>query len=87
MRLVLIKWRDITSWSGWHDELLREGRDEPEVFYTVGFLARKTKDKVTICDSNPGVGNVTVFPMGCIDSIEYLSVELPPEVRNYKAPK
>ena len=36
--LILVKWRDITSWSGWNEDIVSEGKDEPMVFYTVGFL-------------------------------------------------
>ena len=72
MKLVLIQWRDITNWNGWNAELIEAGLDEPITFYTVGFLLRKDKRKVTISDTYPEVGAVTTFPRGCIDRIEIL---------------
>jgi len=69
MKLVKIEWSDITSWSGWNEELVQEGKDVPLEVTTVGYLVRKTKTTVTISDSSPHIGNVTVFPRGCIRTI------------------
>jgi len=77
-KLLLIKWRDITSWSGWGDDIVDEGKDEPMLFYTVGFQVKKTKTKLTISDTWPDIGNVTTFPIGCIESLKELKSGLPP---------
>ena len=72
---VIIKWQDIVSWSGWNDELIENGEDEPAVFHTVGFIINKTKTKITITDSYPGIGAVVTFPRGCIIEIIELRKE------------
>jgi len=77
MTPVLIKWVDIVSWSGWNDELIEQGQDEPAVFYTVGFILRKTKTKLTISDTGNAIGNITTFPMGCVQEIKELTSEQP----------
>ena len=68
--MVIITWKDITSWNGWNGELVEEGKDEPLEFQTVGFLLTKNNKKVVITDSIPDVGNVTAFPAGCVSNIE-----------------
>lgn len=73
MKPVLIKWVDIVSWSGWNDELIEQGKDEPAVFFTVGFILRKTKTKLTISDTGNAIGNITTFPMGCVQEITELT--------------
>lgn len=75
--LILVKWRDITSWSGWNEDIVSEGKDEPMVFYTVGFLIQKTKTKLTISDTWPDIGNVTSFPMGCIEFTKEIKSGIP----------
>jgi hypothetical protein len=77
MKPVLIKWIDIVSWSGWNDELIEQGKDEPAVFYTVGFILRKTKTKLTISDTGNAIGNITTFPIGCVQEITELKSEEP----------
>ena len=67
--LVVIKWVDIVSWSGWHQELIDKNLDVPAPFTTVGFLVRQDEERVTITDCYPDIGNVTVFPVGCIKEI------------------
>lgn len=69
MKLVRIVWHDIQTWAGWNEELVEAGEDKPLEVITVGYLVRKTKDTVTISDSSPHIGNVTVFPRGCIMSL------------------
>jgi len=87
MKLVVVEWRDIMSWSGWNDDLIKDNKDEPGLFYSVGFLVRRTKTKLTICDTCPGVGNVTTFPMGCVVSVKEISLgtRIPKALRDCKA--
>lgn len=84
MKPVLIKWVDIVSWSGWNDELIEQGQDEPAVFFTVGFILRKTKTKLTISDTGNAVGNITTFPMGCVQEITELESGRTKKVRDRK---
>lgn len=72
MKLVLIEWMDIRTWAGWNEDLIEAGEDKPLEVTTVGYLVRTTKDAVTISDSYPDIGNVTVFPRGCIRSMRVL---------------
>jgi len=69
MTPVMIKWQDIVTWSGWNDELIEQGLDEPANYTTVGFILNQTDEKLTITDSYPDVGNVVCFPMGCVQEI------------------
>jgi len=69
MKLVKIEWLDIKTWPGWNEELVQEGKHVTLEVTTVGYLVRKTKTTVTISDSSPHIGNVTVFPRGCIRTI------------------
>ncbi len=69
MDAVKIVWRDIVTWSGWNQELIDAGLDVPLEITTLGYVVRKTKDQVTISDTTPEIGNITVFPRGCIVSI------------------
>lgn len=66
---VIIKWVDIVAWSGWNQELIDKKEDVPAPFTTIGFLVRQDADKITITDCYPDIGNVTVFPMGCVKEI------------------
>lgn len=77
MKPVLIKWVDIVSWSGWNDELIDKGEDEPAEFLTVGFILKQTKSKLTISDTGNAIGNVTTFPMGCVQEITELTIGRP----------
>jgi len=70
--LVMISWKDITSWNGWNGDIVEQGKDEPLEFKTVGFLLTKNRKKVVISDSIPDIGNLTVFPAGCVTNIEIL---------------
>jgi hypothetical protein len=70
--LVMISWKDITSWNGWNSDIVEQGKDEPLEFKTVGFLLTKNRKKVVISDSIPDIGNLTVFPAGCVTNIEIL---------------
>lgn len=72
---VIVKWVDITSWTGWNDELIEQNLDEPTTLYTVGYIVRKTKDKLTITDTYPDTGAVVTFPIGCVISITELEVK------------
>jgi len=72
MKLVVIEWQDIQTWSGWNEDLVSEGKAVPLEVTTVGYLVSKTKDTVVISDSTPHIGNVTVFPRGCVRSIRVL---------------
>jgi hypothetical protein len=36
----------------------------------VGYLVKKTKKKLILTDTIPQIGNVTVFPMGCVMDIK-----------------
>lgn len=72
MKLVIIEWLDIQTWPGWNQELVEAGDAKPLEVTTVGYLVSKTKDTVVISDSSPHIGNVTVFPRGCIRSIRPL---------------
>ena len=72
---VIVKWVDITSWTGWNDELIEQNLDEPTLLYTVGYIVRKTKDKLTITDTYPDIGAVVTFPIVCVLSITELEVK------------
>jgi hypothetical protein len=85
MKAVLVKWRDIASWVGWNDDLLDNQADEPPTFYTIGFLVRKTKTKITISDTHGVGGNITVFPAGCIEELKEIDCGTPKAVRKRKA--
>ena len=90
MKPVLIKWVDIVSWSGWNDELIDKGEDEPAEFLTVGFILKQTKSKLTISDTGNAIGNVTTFPMGCVQEITELTIGKPSrttKVRNHRRSK
>ena len=67
MDIVVITWEDIESRVGWHDATAKN--ISPPVFRTVGYLVKKTKKKVVICDSEGASGNITVFPRGCVLNI------------------
>jgi hypothetical protein len=69
MKKVLITWEDIESHMVWNEE--PEDVECP-TFETLGFLMELTNAKVVICDTDPGYGQVTVFPRGAVVSIEYL---------------
>ena len=69
MDLILIEWEDIESRVGWCED---DTDIDPPVFYTVGYLVKKTKKKLIMCDTEPGTGNVTVFPMGCVRDVKVL---------------
>ena len=71
---VVIKWVDIVSWSGWNQELIDKNLDVPAPFTTIGFLVRMDEEKVTISDSYPDMGNITVFPQGCVKEIIELKI-------------
>lgn len=68
MKLVEIVWDDITSHNGWNDgvpfDLCR--------FTTVGYLIKQNKTIVAISDTKETIGNLTVFPAGCVVSLTYL---------------
>lgn len=66
MQLVIVKWVDIETHVGWCEDLQDV---EPPVFETVGYLVTKTKKKLILTDTVPQIGNVTVFPMGCVMDI------------------
>lgn len=63
MQLIIVQWVDIETHVGWRDDLTDV---EPPVFETVGYLVKKNKKKLIITDTIPQIGNVTVFPMGCV---------------------
>ena len=86
MKAVLVKWRDIASWVGWNDDLIDNQADEPPLFYTIGFLVRKTKKKITISDTYEVGGNITTFPAGCVEELREIDCELriPKKVRDRK---
>lgn len=68
MKLVEIVWDDITSHNGWNDGVPFDCCR----FTTVGYLIEKNKDVVAISDTKETVGNLTVFPKGCIVKITEL---------------
>ena len=70
-RPALVEWVDIVSWAGWNEDLIENDEDEPATFLTVGFIVKQTKDKLVITDCANTIGNVTVFPMGCVRNITY----------------
>jgi len=72
-QMILVEWEDIMSWTGWNQELIDNNEDEPEVFKTIGFVVRETPHKLTITDTYPQIGNVVVFPKGCIKNITKLT--------------
>ena len=68
-KIVVIKWVDIVTdlvWNGGEDAKPLE----LPVFETVGFLFSKDEEKITICDSVPGIGNRCAFPLGCVLEIK-----------------
>jgi len=74
VKLVLVSWLDIMNWSGWNDDLIKDGKDEPKLFHTIGFEVKRTKTKLTISDSWPDIGAVTTFPMGCVQEITEIKI-------------
>ncbi len=62
MNLVLVRWEDIISETGWCNP---EEVSCP-VFETIGYLIKDTKKYLVICDTVPDYGTVTVFPKGCV---------------------
>lgn len=73
MKLVEVLWEDITTYAGWNEEMVLHNTDTPLTFTTVGYLVKKTKDRVVLSDTKPTVGNITIFPRGCIKSIQNIS--------------
>lgn len=71
MKLVEVHWQDITTYSGWQETMVELGLDVPLEFITVGYLVRKSKDRVVITDTSPTIGNITIFPRGCITKIVF----------------
>lgn len=74
MKVVLVSWLDIMNWAGWNDDLIKDGKDEPKLFHTIGFEVKRTKTKITISDSWPDIGAVTTFPMGCVQEIAEIKI-------------
>ena len=75
MKMVLVKWVDSTSIQGW------EEGDNMELCRceSVGFLIKKTKDKVILAQSlnDHTYYNKFAIPRGCITSITVLSQSFP----------
>ena len=71
MKVVMVEWVDSTSESGWtHDHDL-----DLSICKTVGFLVKKTKDKIVLIQSisdNDNVDNKFAVPRVCIKSIKEL---------------
>jgi len=72
---VIVRWIDITSWNGWNGDIVDSNLDEPAEFFTLGFVVRKTKSKLSISDTYPEIGTLTVFPMGVVKSIEKIDAK------------
>lgn len=72
--LVIIEWWDITSWSGWNHEILENGAAEPTLFTTVAFLVELTDEKLVTSDTYNDIGNLTVYPRGCIKEIYQIEI-------------
>lgn len=71
MKLVLVEWVDSTSSTGWEND----PDLELSICKTVGYLTRKTKEKVVLAQSisdNNNVDNKFAIPRGCIQSIKEL---------------
>jgi len=66
MKLVVVKWEDIQTEIGWSEDA------DPDcpIFYTVGYLVKKTTKKLVITDTQPEHGTITVFPIGCVLDIQ-----------------
>lgn len=60
MAIVEVFWVDSYSRSGWEDadEMLKNLDDKDIGCLTVGYLLRETDDRVTIIQSQAGVGNI-----------------------------
>jgi hypothetical protein len=71
VKLVEVHWLDITTHAGWCEELVINNKDMPLEFVTVGYLVKKTKDRIVISDTSPTIGNITIFPRGCVVSLVY----------------
>lgn len=71
MKLIEIEWVDSTSSTGWeHDTDL-----ELSTCKTVGYMTRKTKDKIVLAQSvsdSGNVGNKFAISKGCITAIKEL---------------
>jgi len=71
MKIVVVEWADSTTSTGWEND--------PDlelcICETVGYLAKKTREKVvliqSISDGN-NVDNKFAIPRGCIKSIKEL---------------
>jgi len=71
MELVEVHWQDITTYAGWQEAMVELELDVPLEFVTVGYLVRKSKDRVVITDTSPTIGNITIFPRGCVQKIVF----------------
>lgn len=67
LKIVKIVWEDIETHTGWIDA---KDITECPVFETVGYLIERDKKYIKICDSAGGIGNVTIFPKGCVLKID-----------------
>jgi hypothetical protein len=65
--IVIVEWVDIVTLTGWVEA---DEKVELPVFETVGYMVYKGKEKIVLCDTKDGVGNVTAFPTGCIVGIK-----------------
>lgn len=73
--MVLVKWKDIISKDDWQKYLEAENT-KPQLFVSIGWLIRKTKDYLVIAScyspEDDTVGTVTSIPTGTvIDVKEY----------------
>jgi len=74
LKIVLVKWEDSASASGWTDE------DDlaPAECETVGYLLKKNKDRVVVVQSTSDIAhydNRFAIPRGCIKSIKELDIK------------
>lgn len=66
---VVIHWIDIVGWTGWNQELIDNDEAHCSEFWTVGYVVSMDDKELVITDCANEIGNITVFPVGVIQSI------------------
>jgi len=67
MKKVYLKWRDSTSWNGWHNLPLTDYKIVE--IETIGFVIKETKNKIVIAhsiSSENHVNGILAIPKGVI---------------------
>jgi len=78
---VLVKWYDISTKGGWHeqDEVDKFVMDENEnLVYQVGFLYEEDERQICLLnsyfDGRDLLGDITKIPKGCIIEISHIAI-------------